>query len=246
MNGPRIGLGLMCKPPRPGATKTRLARSVGDDAAARLSRAFLMDCARAAGDAADCVGLDMVAFYRPDDAAAELGAILGPRWDLVHADSGDLGTTMHEALSLLLARCPDGALLMGADVPLIDASVIAEATRILRDGGTRDVALVPSPDGGYCLIGVRCTTATAPLFAPMTWGGPDVLAETRRRARAHGLATHLLTAQRDIDDGDDLDWLRSEVEARPGVAPATRAALGMSQPFRSQDGPGVKPRAKPG
>ena len=225
MNEPRIGLGLMCKPPRPGATKTRLAASVGADAAARLSRAFLMDCARAAGDAAEGVGLDMVAFYRAGKAAAELGAIRGPRWDLVHAHAGDLGSTMREALCLLLARCPDGALLMGADMPLIDASVIAEAALILREGGRRDVALVPSPDGGYCLIGVRCAQAAAPLFAPMAWGGPEVLAQTLRRADAHRLTPRLLAPVRDIDDAGDLAWLRTELQARPDDAPATRAAL---------------------
>jgi rSAM/selenodomain-associated transferase 1 len=225
MSEPRIGLGLMCKPPRPGATKTRLARSVGDAAAARLSRAFLMDSAHAAEDAARCAGLEMVAFYRPADAAAELAAILGPRWDLVHADAGDLGATLGAALGLLLARCPDGALLMGADVPLIGSATIAAAARTLRGGGTRDVALVPSPDGGYCLIGARCAHAAAPLFAPMAWGGPDVLAETLRRADAHRLKMRLLAPVRDIDDGDDLAWLRAELKTRPDDAPATRAAL---------------------
>ena len=65
MGQARIGLGLMCKPPRPGATKTRLARSVGSAQAARLSRAFLIDCASTARDAADRAGLATVAFYRP-------------------------------------------------------------------------------------------------------------------------------------------------------------------------------------
>jgi rSAM/selenodomain-associated transferase 1 len=238
MGGARIGLGLMCKPPRAGETKTRLARSVGAAQAARLSRAFLMDCARAARDAAEREGLTTLAFYRPADAADELAEILGPRWEMVHADSGDLGATMREALALLLARCPDGAMLMGADVPLIDGATIAAGARILRDGATHAVALVPSPDGGFCLVGVRCVAAAAPLFAPMAWGGRDVLAETLRRARAHGLATQLLPAQRDIDDGDDLDWLRSELETRPGVAPATRAALGELDRDRSHSGSG--------
>lgn len=235
MDAPRIGLGLMCKPPRPGETKTRLARSVGADAAAHLSRAFLTDCARTAGDAAERHGLATVAFYRPADAAEEIGEILGPHWDLVHADAGDLGATMRAALALLLARCPDGALLMGSDVPLIDGAMIVDASRILRDGATRDVALIPSPDGGYCLIGIRCAQAAAPLFAPMAWGGPDVLAQTLRRADQQRLTVRSLAPLRDIDDADDLAWLRGELTTRPDAAPATRAALavlpcGQSQP----------------
>ncbi len=225
MREPRIGLGLMCKPPRPGATKTRLARSIGAIAAARLSRALLEDAARAARDAAAKAGVATVAFYRPADAAGELGAILGPDWDLIHADHGDLGATMREALAQILARCPDGALLMGADVPLIDGAAIVAAAGILHHGSARDVAVIPSPDGGYCLIGVRCAAITAPLFAPMAWGGPDVMAQTLRRADAHGLTLRLLPPQRDIDDADDLAWLACELAAKPEAAPATRAAL---------------------
>jgi hypothetical protein len=35
----------------------------------------------------------------------------------------------------------------------------------------------------------------------------------------------LLAPVRDIDDGDDLAWLRAELKTRPDDAPATRAAL---------------------
>ena len=89
-----LGLGLMCKPPRAGATKTRLAATIGANLAARLSRAFLQDCAYAALEAADLCQLKPMAFYRPADGGAELGEVLGPDWPLVHADAGDLGATM--------------------------------------------------------------------------------------------------------------------------------------------------------
>jgi glycosyltransferase A (GT-A) superfamily protein (DUF2064 family) len=220
-----LGFGLMCKPPRPGATKTRLARAVGARVAAQLSQAFLEDCARSARQAARTVPLGTMAFHRPADAADELGAILGPEWELAHADRGDLGATMLDALGRLLARWPCGAMIMAADVPLIDPGTIAAAARVLRDGSERSVAIVPSLDGGYCLIGVRSAAAAAPLFAPMAWGGADVLGGTLERAEIFGLSATLLPAQRDIDDGQDLAWLRAEIEARPEAAPATHRAL---------------------
>ncbi len=40
-----IALGIMCKAPRPGVTKTRLARVLGPDRAAALSGCFLRDVA---------------------------------------------------------------------------------------------------------------------------------------------------------------------------------------------------------
>ena len=220
-----IGLGLMCKPPRPGESKTRLAATIGAAAAARLSRAFLEDCAGAALAAARSCRLETIAFYRPADAADELGAILGPAWPLRHADAGDLGATMLDILHGLLLRCPGGAMVMGADIPMIAAEAIAAAAHVLRQGDERSVVIIPSNDGGYCLIGVRSAAAAAPLFAPMAWSTSGVLEETLHRAQLAGLDPHLLPAERDIDEAADLDWLRAELDRLPGRAPATRLAL---------------------
>ncbi len=220
-----LGLGLMCKPPRPGATKTRLAAAIGANLAARLSRAFLQDCAQAALEAADMCQLKTMAFYRPADGGAELGEVLGPAWPLVHADAGDLGATMLNVLRQLQDSCPAGALVMGADLPLLSGADIAEAARCLRQGDARSVVLIPSVDGGYCLIGVRSVEAAAPLFAPMAWSTSSVLDETLARAVASGLNPTVLQPQRDIDDITDLDWLREKLRTVSQGAQATRAAL---------------------
>lgn len=220
-----VGLGLMCKPPRPGVTKTRLAAQIGAGAAAGLSRAFLSDCANAASAAADDCALDLLACYRPEDAASDLGALLGARWPLVHADSGDLGATMRDVLGGLLARSPGGAVIMGADVPLIDAATISDAARLLREGAESRVVVGPTFDGGYWLIGIRSLERTASLFAPMNWSTPEVFAQTERRAHASGLDLVTLPMQRDIDEPADLDWLKGELARSRGNCPATRAAL---------------------
>lgn len=220
-----LGLGLMCKPPRPGETKTRLAASIGANLAARLSRAFLQDCAHAALEAADLCHLKPTAFYRPADAANELGEVLGPDWPLVHADAGDLGATMLTVLRQLLVSCPAGALVMGADLPLLSGANIADAARCLRQDDTRSIVMIPSVDGGYCLIGVRSVEAAAPLFAPMVWSTSSVLDETLARAAMCGLKPTVLQPQRDIDDINDLHWLRKKLQTVSSGARATRAAL---------------------
>jgi len=220
-----IGLGLMCKPPRPGTSKTRLARSIGPAAAARLSQAFLEDCARSAREAAAIARLAPRAFYRPADGRQELATILGPDWPLTFADSGDLGATMVEVLAQGLAECPAGAMIMGADMPLMSKTVIAEAADALRAGGSNGVVIVPSTDGGYCLLGVRSLAAARVLCAPMAWSTPAVLAETRRRADGAGLTVMNLAVQRDIDEQADLDWLKTELVRDATVAPSTRRAI---------------------
>ena len=219
-----IGLGLMCKPPRPGVTKTRLAAAIGPEAAATLSQAFLEDCARAALEAAAEADLAPIAFHRPADAADELAAILGPRWPLAYADAGELGATMFDVLLRLLDLSPAGAMIMGADIPLISAQAIASAARALRESEAH-IVLIPSADGGYCLLGVRSLAAAAALCAPMAWSTPTVLQETLDRARAAGLTAQLLAVQRDIDEAADLDWLRAQLRAGAPGASATRIAL---------------------
>lgn len=230
-----LGLGLMCKPPRPGETKTRLAASIGADLAARLSRAFLQDCAHAALEAADMCRLKPMAFYRPADGGNELAEVLGQGWPLVHADAGDLGATMLTILRQLQVSCPSGALVMGADLPLLSGADIAEAARCLRQGDTRSVVLIPSVDGGYCLIGVRSVEAAAPLFTPMAWSTSSVLDETLARAAKCGLKPTVLQPQRDIDDINDLHWLREKLQTDSNGAQATRAALAAVPQARAQD-----------
>jgi rSAM/selenodomain-associated transferase 1 len=230
-----LGLGLMCKPPRPGATKTRLAATIGANLAARLSRAFLQDCAYAALEAADLCQLKPMAFFRPADGGAELGEVLGPDWPLVHADAGDLGATMLTVLRQLQDSCPAGALVMGADLPLISSADIAEAARCLRQGDARSVVTIPSVDGGYCLIGVCSVEAAAPLFAPMAWSTSSVLNETLARAVSSGLKLTMLQPQRDIDDINDLDWLREKLRTVSQGARATRAALAAVPQASPQD-----------
>lgn len=219
-----VALGLMAKPPRPGLAKTRLADGIGPQAAAGLARAFLLDTARVMEAAAAAGSLACSVLFRPDDAADELGALLARDWPLAPCDQGDLGATMWWALDGLLARHPAGAMVMGADLPLVPPGVLVEAAAILRRGGPRDVVVMPTVDGGYGLIGVT-SPAAAPLFAPQAWSTPAVLDETLRRAAANGLTVHRLPEQRDIDDADDLVWLQRALAAAPHAAPATRAAL---------------------
>lgn len=224
MTDATIGIGLMAKPPRPGIAKTRLATGIGDGPAAALAGAFLRDSAGVVAAAAGQTALAASIFFRPADAAAELAAVIGQDWPLVPCDRGELGATMWSALTQLLARHPAGAMVMGADLPLLAPEVLVAAADILRHGGPRDMVIMPSPDGGYGLIGVT-SAAAAPLFAPMAWSTAGVLAETLRRATAEGLCVHRLPEQNDIDDAADLAWLRSALAAAPEAAPATRAAL---------------------
>jgi glycosyltransferase A (GT-A) superfamily protein (DUF2064 family) len=118
---------------------------------------------------------------------------------------------------------------------LISSADIAEAARCLRQGDARSVVTIPSVDGGYCLIGVCSVEAAAPLFAPMAWSTSSVLNETLARAVSSGLKLTMLQPQRDIDDINDLDWLREKLRTVSQGARATRAALAAVPQASPQD-----------
>jgi rSAM/selenodomain-associated transferase 1 len=216
-----IGIGLMCKPPRPGASKTRLAATLGADAAAGLARGFLVDTAAMLSRACATHGLVKKAYFRPADAEDEIAGIIGREWPLAFCDAGDLGASMREALEDLLRLAPAGAIIIGSDLPTLPERHIAEAAACLRAGDERTAVIGPSADGGYYLIGIR-GSAAAPLLEPMIWSTPDVLAETRRRAGRHGIRLVEVSAWYDIDEAGDLDRIADDAA---GLAVATRAAL---------------------
>lgn len=214
----------MCKPPRPGQSKTRLAARIGPERASVLARAFLADSAAMVASLAGAANLRLTAFYRPEDAADEIAGIIGEGWPRVFCDAEDLGAAMLAALAQLLRENPAGAIIMGADLPTLPPGYLAAAAEQLRQGDARSGVIGPSADGGYYLIGIRSLEA-APLFAPMAWSTPEVLAQTHARAKACGITLHELPAWRDIDEAEDLDWLAAALETPGNNAPATRAAL---------------------
>jgi rSAM/selenodomain-associated transferase 1 len=224
-----LGIGFMCKPPVAGLSKTRLAAVVGQERAAELARAFLLDSAAIARQLATREHAALIAFHSPDDANEALAALL-PRWTLAPQGEGDLGARMGRAVERLFAEGSGRALLMGADAPTLPPALLELLLAALRDGA--DAAVIPALDGGYCAIAFARPLPA--LLDGIPWSTPEVLAATRARAVAEGLRLDLLQAWHDVDEAADLDLLRLTLAggAPPGGSPlpgfrasATRGAL---------------------
>ncbi len=98
------------------------------------------------------------------------------------------------------------AIVIGTDVPGLDAVVLRRADAVLAQLEGVDAVFVPALDGGYALIGLN-RAAPPSLFEAMPWSSAQVMAATRQRLAAAGLHHVELNEVRDIDAPDDLQHL---------------------------------------
>lgn len=221
-------IGIMCKAPRPGRTKTRLAAMIGADAAAALSVCFLRDIAVMIEQLPAHLGCNGYGVYAPAGAEAELRRIFPGRFGLLLQGDSEFGNVLHGAARDLLAAGHDCVVLVNGDSPTLPSALLVEAVEALRRPGDRMV-LGPASDGGYYLIGLKAPHRH--LFMDIPWGTDAVARLTIERAAQIDLESVLLREWYDIDDATTLAWLRDELARRSdrfkggGAAAATRACL---------------------
>ncbi len=192
---------LMAKAPVAGLAKTRLAPALGAAGAAALAERLLEHAVAQAVAAA----LGPVVLWTTPDAGHPAFARLQARHGLMLAVQAgdDLGARMARVFEA--AHGP--LLLMGTDLPALDAATLRAAAAALH---THDAVFVPALDGGYGLVGLNRPAPT--LFHDMAWSHDRVMAQTRERLAAAGLRHAELPALPDIDEPADLvhlpaDWL---------------------------------------
>ncbi|QSP94305.1 TIGR04282 family arsenosugar biosynthesis glycosyltransferase [Marinobacter salinisoli] len=111
----------------------------------------------------------------------------------------NLGQRMFAALQVALKE-HSRALIVGSDCPSVDPQYIREAVLKLSEA---DVALGPSEDGGYVLIGA--SRVVPGMLDGIDWGTPQVLAQTCARLKELGLRVHLLEPRWDVDEPEDWE-----------------------------------------
>jgi rSAM/selenodomain-associated transferase 1 len=214
-------LGVMARAPVPGCCKTRLAAVLGDEGAASLYRAMLLDTIEALGHACAAASRLVVMAAPENDGVARLRALVPAPWEVVAQAGEGLGARLTAATRALGSSGATVAL-VSSDSPTVDWGAVGRAMAHFRGPGR--VQMGPSPDGGYYLIALGA--ADVGVFEGIPWSTPLVQRETRARCAALSLALEELPAGRDVDDVEDLAPLREELRARPRRAPRTAAVLG--------------------
>lgn len=226
--GATAAIGIVCKAPQSGVSKSRLAASIGADAAAQLSSCFLRDVAAAIEAVPESMGRRGYAVYAPAGAEAMLRGLFPASFGLVLQVDADLGNVLLGATTQLLATPHDCVILVNGDSPTLPVRLLVQAIDALRRPGDRMV-LGPAADGGYYLIGLK--RAHRAVFSGIAWGTSSVTCSTLQRAQEAAIESVLLPEWYDVDDMESFSLLRGELAGLPGrfqnggPAAATRAFL---------------------
>lgn len=221
---------VMGKVPRAGRVKTRLARRLSSDAAARLYEAFLFDTFALVDRAYALAGrgFDRV-FACAVESESEIGTaerLLPEGWRFITQRGVDLGERIECARIDAAAR---DVAVIGSDSPTLAPERLVDAFDELARANKEPAAcpaavLGPTTDGGYYLIALR---GEAPqLFHDVPWSTKSVLETTRRNALRAGIRLVELPIGYDIDEIGDLSRALADASAAGSLAVRTRLAIG--------------------
>lgn len=202
---------VFARAPQRGAAKTRLSSDLGVDGAHRLYAAMFADTLALADRLPARRLLSLAGAAVPD---------LPQGWEVVRQPEAGFGERLAWSFAQAFARGARRCVLIGADAPHLDAAWIAEAFAALT---SHDVAIGPTHDGGYYLLGLREPSPW--IFRGVSWSTAAVFEQTLRLARERGRRCGLLPEEFDVDTFDEAVRLRDVLRRAPERAPRTALAL---------------------
>ena len=209
---------IFAKSPVPGSVKTRLCPPLTPDEAATLHGSLVLDTLE---QTRKLQGFDRFLACAPSTQHPFFQAV-GARqhielWEQIPDE--DLGKRMEQAFCTAFERQYTFTVMIGSDLPTIDGEVIQQALRALS---AHDVAVGPSQDGGYYLIGLK--TPAPQLFSEIPWSTNQVTPLTKQKAERHGYSLKFLPQQRDLDTVEDLQVFIQESQNSQNKAFSSRTS----------------------
>jgi len=182
------------KYPEPGKVKIRLAKSIGNEAAANAYRGLAESGFRTlqelAGDE-----FKVTVMFDPPGKESEIKEWLSGASGYVAQQGNDLGERLTHAFRKSFSEEACAVIALGSDTLGLKKEVIEKAFDSLQ---YYDVVIGPAKDGGYYLIG--CKEIYESLFENIPWSTPEVLKATLGWTREEGLSHCLLPELEDLDE----------------------------------------------
>jgi uncharacterized protein len=218
-----VAVGIMCKTPAPGKSKTRLSPALHPEECAALSACFIRDLSRTIARLSEDGDVTGYAVYTPVGSEEALRRLLPPGFKLMPQVDSDFGVRLFQGVSDLLNADHDGVLLVNSDSPTLPLPILQAAVDAVQQAD--NVVLSPALDGGYTLIGL--SKPHRRLFEDIRWSTSTVYRRTLDRAREIGLPVVDVPPWYDVDDAASLRMLEDELS---GEAPAFSTIPGADAP----------------
>lgn len=173
--------------------KTRLAATLGDEAALRIYEKLLTHTHRIIQP----LLIDKFIFYA--DKIIEDDRWCGNGYyKALQADAG-LGNRMQKAFERVFQKGYEKISIIGSDCYELTTALIENAFQLLN---THDVVLGPANDGGYYLLAMK--DGVKNIFQTIDWSTGKVLTQTLQRIRQNNYTYTLLPLLTDVDTADDV------------------------------------------
>ena len=182
---------VFCKNPIPGQVKTRLAKTIGETAAAAVYEQLCSHTRHVLhfwGGAVAVFHVTPPPYQNPWNQND---------WRQKTQRGHDLGERMQHAITWAFAKGASKVCLIGSDLWTLTPTDLKDAFKALDD---HPIVWGPATDGGYYLIGL--TQPQPELFHNLPWSQPNLLKKSQ--ARLPQLSQFHLRKQNDIDTLEDL------------------------------------------
>lgn len=202
---------ILCKRPRPGVGKQRLAESIGYDPAYRIAVA-LLDCALE--DACRWQGCVVISPADTADRgwAEALAAKHGiTDYRVIVQSTGNLGERINQLDRQLRAEGNQQLLFMGTDAPLLTNVHFQQARLGLAES---DIVLSHASDGGLVLMG---NAVPWPEMKKLAWSTAQLGDQVSQECHQQQYRIHNIISGYDIDIEEDLGQARIDLatDCRP-------------------------------
>ncbi|OGW68979.1 MAG: hypothetical protein A2036_00270 [Omnitrophica bacterium GWA2_50_21] len=187
------------KYPEPGKVKTRLARTMGYEAAAALYRKLAEKNFRVLQSLTN-PQFETCVVFDPPEAELQIKTWLKGNCTYLAQRGVDLGERLANAFQSAFEGGAGKAMALGSDTLDLKPRLIEQTSEILY---SKEVVIGPAKDGGYYLVGLSRPEFF--IFKDIPWSTPGVLPATLQRVEERRLTWELLPELEDLDEPKDLN-----------------------------------------
>lgn len=213
---------VVAKAPVAGRVKTRLGADIGDEAAAEVAAACLLDtidAATAAVGAERChlsLAGDLAEAVRGDEILAALAG-----WSTAAQVGDGFDERLAHAHAAVAASGPGAVVQVGMDTPQVTPDLLLDAAAPLA---THDAVLGPADDGGWWVLALR-DPADAAVLAGVEMSTPSTYDDTRAALLVAGLSVGGTATLNDVDTVADAEAVLAAVATGSRFAGAWRGRV---------------------